>query len=125
MSVPINSDLHIGLIAPDLTMKHGWAQYSLSLIKALQKTGVRLTVVAARNSPRLEGIEVHPILPALVPRERGFTIKLLMQIPTVRHVLRNCDVIHALAEPYGLPLHSKGRTASTSKCEDNSGQQWS
>lgn len=102
MSRLTNSDLHIGLIAPDLTMKHGWAQYSLSLIKALQKTGVRLTVVAAQNSPQLEGVEVHPILPALVPRERGFTIKLLMQIPTVRHLLADCDVVHALAEPYGL-----------------------
>ncbi len=94
--------LHIGLIAPDLTMKHGWAQYSLSLINALHKAGVRLTVVAAKNSPSLEGVEVHPILPAIVPRERGFTVKTLMQIPRVRHLLHNCDVIHVLAEPYAI-----------------------
>ncbi len=94
--------LHIGMIAPDLSMKHGWAQYSLSLIKAMNKANVRLTVVAAKNSPPLEGIEVHPILPAIVPRERGFTVKTLMQIPRVRQLLRDCDVIHVLAEPYAF-----------------------
>ncbi len=94
--------LHIGIIAPDLTMKHGWAQHSLSLIKALHKAGVQLTVVAARNSPLFEGIEVHPILPALVPRERGLTLKLLAQIPAVRKLLRDCNLIHVLAEPYAF-----------------------
>ncbi len=96
------TDLHIGIIAPDLTMKHGWAQYSSSLVKALDKADVRLTVVAARNSPLLEGVEVHPILPAIVPRERGFTVKSLMQTPRVSQLLRDCDLIHVLAEPYAL-----------------------
>lgn len=94
--------LHIGIIAPDLTMKHGWAQHSLSLIKALHKAGVRLTIVAAKNSPLLEGVEVHPILPALVPRERGLNVKLLAQIPVVRNLLHDCNVIHVLAEPYAF-----------------------
>ncbi len=59
-------------------------------------------MVAARNSPLLEGVEVHPILPAIVPRERGFTVKSLMQTPRVSQLLRNCDLIHVLAEPYAL-----------------------
>ncbi len=92
---------HIGLLAAELTMRHGWAQYSLSLIKALHNAGVRLTVVAARNSPVLEGIDVHAILPALVRRERGFTVKMMAQLAHVRRLLRDCDVIHVLAEPYG------------------------
>lgn len=96
------TDLHIGLIAPDLTMKHGWAQYSLSLIKALHQAGVRMTIVSARNSPPPDGIDLHPILPVIVPRERAFTVKTLLQVPSVRRLLQDCDVIHALAEPYAL-----------------------
>ena len=31
------SDLHVGLLAADLTHKYGWAHYSLSLIQALRR----------------------------------------------------------------------------------------
>ncbi|MCA0457693.1 MAG: glycosyltransferase family 4 protein [Chloroflexi bacterium] len=93
-------NLHIGILAPDLTMKHGWAQYSLSLIQALRKLDVRMTVVAASNSPSMIDVDVHPILPALVPRERAFTVKMMAQVPAVRRILHNCDVVHALAEPF-------------------------
>ena len=89
-----STGLHVGLIAPDLTMKHGWGQYSLSLIKALDKAGGRITVVAARNSPLIEGVEIHPILPVLVRREKGFRLKQLAQLPNVGSLLRDCDVIH-------------------------------
>lgn len=94
------SNLHIGLLAPDLTMKHGWAQYSLSLIQALRRAGVRMTVAAANNSPSLADVDVHPILPSLVPRERAFTVKMMAQVPAVRRLLAGCDVVHALVEPY-------------------------
>ncbi|MBA3872436.1 MAG: glycosyltransferase family 4 protein [Anaerolineae bacterium] len=95
-------DLHIGLITPDLSMRHGWAQYSLSLVKSLHKAGVRITVVSAWNSSILEDVDIHPILPALVRREKGFRLKQLAQISNVRRLLRDCDVIHVLAEPYAL-----------------------
>lgn len=96
----INPNLHIGLLTPDLTMKHGWAQYSLSLIQALRKAGVRMTVVAASNSVSLADVNVHPILPTLVPRELAFTVKMMAQVPAVRRLLAGCDVIHSLVEPY-------------------------
>lgn len=90
----------IGLLAPDLNMKHGWAQYGLSLIQALRTAGVQMTVVAASNSVSLADVDVHPILPTLVPRERAFTVKMMAQVPAVRRLLAGCDVIHALVEPY-------------------------
>ena len=55
-------DLHVGLLAPDLTHKHGWAHYSLSLIEALQRAGVRLTVISAHNSPPIPGLEQRALL---------------------------------------------------------------
>jgi glycosyltransferase involved in cell wall biosynthesis len=92
--------LHIGFLAADLTHKHGWAHYCLSLVGALKRAGVRVTVVAARNSPSLEGVEVLPILPSVDPLESGMLAGMLRTLPQVRAALRDCDLIHAVVEPY-------------------------
>ena len=93
-------DLHVGLLAPDLTHKHGWAHYSLSLIEALQRAGVRLTVISARNSPRLPGLDQRALLPAVDPLDRGMLARLALLAPQVGAALRTCDVIHSHIEPY-------------------------
>jgi phosphatidylinositol alpha-1,6-mannosyltransferase len=92
--------LHIGLIAPDLTHRHGWASYSLNLATALRDAGARLTIVAARNSPPLDRLDVLPLLPTLVPGERGLLLHMLAAAGRTRAALASCDVIHATAEPY-------------------------
>ncbi len=97
---PQSSALHVGLLVPDLSQRHGWAGYSLSLIEALRKAGLRLTVIAARNCPPLEGQAVHRLLPNVTPAERFSLVKQFRLIPSVSAVLRDCDVIHATIEPY-------------------------
>lgn len=92
--------LHLGLVAPDLTMRHGWGAYSLNLIQALRDAGVSMTVVSARNSPSLPGVTQHRVLPNVVPRARLFLPRLLAAIPAAHAALKDCTVIHALAEPY-------------------------
>jgi glycosyltransferase involved in cell wall biosynthesis len=92
--------LHIGLLSADLAHRHGWGSYSLSLVQALRDAGARLTVLAAHNSPPLDGVTMLPVLPTVDPRERGFTFKLARALPHARAALRDCDVIHATAEPY-------------------------
>ncbi len=94
------SALKLGLLAADLTHKHGWAHYSLSLIHALRRAGVEITVIAARNSPPLDGVDVLPILPTVDPLEGGMLLGLLRALPQARAALRDCDLIHALIEPY-------------------------
>ncbi len=93
-------DLHVGLLAPDLTHKHGWAHYSLSLIEALQRAGVRLTVISARNSPPIPGLDQRALLPAVDPLDRGMLARLALLAPQVGAALRTCDVIHSHIEPY-------------------------
>lgn len=100
MSHEKGASLHIGLLAADLTHKHGWAHYSLSLVQALKSAGVRVTVVAARNSPPLTGVDVLPILPAVDPMDGGMLAGMLRALPQVRTALKNCDLIHAAVEPY-------------------------
>lgn len=94
------SALHVGLLAADLTHAHGWAHYSLSLIQALRRAGVRITVIASRNSPPLDGIDVLPILPNVDPLEGGMLAGQLRALSQARAALRGCDLIHALIEPY-------------------------
>jgi phosphatidylinositol alpha-1,6-mannosyltransferase len=96
----VSAPLHLGLIAPDLREKHGWGTYTVRLIHALRDAGVRMTVVTARNTPLLPGVDVHPLLPNVVPRQRLFLPALLAALPATHSALSGCTVIHATAEPY-------------------------
>lgn len=97
---PHSSVLHVGLLTSDLSHQHGWAHYSLSLLNALKCAGVRVTVVTSRNSPHVEGVELHRILPNTYPAERGLLLKMLRAVPQVKQLLRDCNVIHTTIEPY-------------------------
>ena len=90
----------IGILAADLTHKHGWAHYGTDLIAALRRAGVEVKVLAAGNSPILDGVEVLPILPTVDPLEENLILKLITAFPKALVFLRNCDVIHSLVEPY-------------------------
>jgi glycosyltransferase involved in cell wall biosynthesis len=96
--------MRIGIIAADLSHKHGWAHYSLELTHALAAAGATVEVVAAKNSPLVEGdgIRFHPSLPTLVPRERWLLPKLLTPILmcNTRQLLQPCDLIHCCVEPF-------------------------
>lgn len=101
-----NGDLHVGILAPDLTYRHGWARYSLQVVHALHQAGVRLTVVAATDSPPLDGVDVYPLLPCVEPMRRGMLPRQLATLPRVSKLLGGCDVIHSLIEPYA-PLAAR------------------
>jgi phosphatidylinositol alpha-1,6-mannosyltransferase len=92
--------LRLGLLAADLNPKHGWGAYSVNLVHALRASGVALTVVAARNTPPIDGVDVRPLLPTVVPRARLFLPALLAAAPAARAALADCTVIHATAEPF-------------------------
>jgi glycosyltransferase involved in cell wall biosynthesis len=92
--------LRLGLIAPDLSEKHGWGAYSLNLVRALRDAGAQMTIVAARNSPQIAGLDMRRALPNVVPRSRLFLPRMLAAIPAARAALKDCTLIHVLAEPY-------------------------
>lgn len=92
--------MKVGLIAADLSHKHGWAHYSLEVAQALHKAGVELTILASHNSPPHADLPQNRILPSLVPRETAILPKLALQVGKARHLLRNCDLIHTCVEPF-------------------------
>ena len=97
--------MRIALLSSDLNYKHGWGTYSLSVIKALQAQNHELTILASTNSEQLDGLTIHPILPQVVPQERGTLLKMALLRSKVAKLLANCDVIHTTIELYA-PLVS-------------------
>jgi phosphatidyl-myo-inositol dimannoside synthase len=97
---PLTKPLHLGLITSDLTLRHGWGQVSVNLIEAFRVRGIRMTIIAARNTPALDGIPVHAILPPLHPREAGFNRKLIQCLPQMRKLLQDATHLHVTAEHY-------------------------
>lgn len=95
-----DSGLHIGLLAADLTHRHGWAHYSISLLTALRRAGAEVTVLAPKNSPLSTEADVLPILPTLDPLEAGMLGAQLRLTLRARRALAGCDVIHSAVELY-------------------------
>jgi phosphatidylinositol alpha-1,6-mannosyltransferase len=92
--------MRIGFLTADLVHRHGWGHHNLSLIQALRRAGVEVSVVAPRNSPAIEGLSVAPILPTVDPRERGLVPRSALQIPRVSALLSDCDIVHSAIEPF-------------------------
>jgi len=103
--------MRIALLTSDLTYKHGWGNYGLNLIKSLQAQNHDLTILTARNSQQIEGLKIHPGLPAIAPPEQYALPKLFLWHNRIAKLIQDCDVIHSTIELYAplLPLISKGR----------------
>jgi glycosyltransferase involved in cell wall biosynthesis len=92
--------MRVGLLTADLSPRHGWGRYARGLIAALEQAGIAVEVVCAANTPLDAAAGTHPLLPALVPRQRRFLPRLLAAYPLAWAALRRCSVIHCAAEPY-------------------------
>lgn len=90
--------LRVGLLAADLTHRHGWAHYSLSVLEALRGAGVDVTVLTTRNSPPEAGPASLRLLPTVEPREPGMIAAQLRALPAARRALAGCDVVHCAVE---------------------------
>lgn len=92
--------LHIGLLAADLTHRHGWAHYSLSVARALRRAGAQVTIITTANSPQPADLDALPLLPTVDPLEGGLLLKQFARLPRARRALAGCQVIHATIEPF-------------------------
>ncbi len=92
--------MHLGLLASDLSHRHGWAHHCLSLIQALQHAGVQMTVITSHNGPDVDELEQHRLLPDTNPMQKNLLLHTLTRAPEVGRLLRDCDLVHAMIEPY-------------------------
>lgn len=96
--------MHIGFLTSDLSDTNGWAMYSLNLIKSLQAQGIQTTIVTTHNCPHVD-FDVHRLLPTVTPPERFTLIKSMRQVPRIRQLMCDCDLIHATIEPFAPLAH--------------------
>ncbi len=92
----------VGFLTGDIGRRHGWARYSLDLLQALQRAGLPMTVVSARNSPDDTPLEQQRLLPNTSPAESHLLLRNLLAAPGVARALHGCDLVHTLVEPYAL-----------------------
>ena len=90
----------VGFLTGDVGRRHGWARYSLELLLALQRAGLPMTVVSARNSPPAEALSQQRLLPNTNPAAGQLLLRNLLVAPAVARALRSCDLLHTLVEPY-------------------------
>ncbi|MGQ9907798.1 MAG: glycosyltransferase family 4 protein [Candidatus Flexifilum sp.] len=92
--------MHIGLLTADLTLRHGWAHYSLSVAQALRRAGIELTIIAPQGSPGLDDadVPVYPILPTVDPLAGRMLARQLALLTRVRRALSGCDAVHSAVE---------------------------
>lgn len=108
--------MRVGFLTSDLNTTHGWGQYSVSLLRALQKQGVELVAVTAERSPVLDDLVSYPLLPAVVPFAPHMTLRLMSSYFRLRALLEDCDLIHSTVEwyaPLALALAARRPTFVT------------
>lgn len=79
----------------------GWGRYTVEVIRGAYQQGVEPVLVSAEPDldPSLAGIEHHVMLPPLFKRRFETPLSLLLA-PTLRRILRTCDLTHCTVELY-------------------------
>lgn len=91
---------HIGVLAPDLSGRHGWSRYAIEVIAALRAAGAQVTAVTTRQSPPHPQIAAAQLLPDVEPMAGGLLLRQIAAVPGIMRALRGCTVIHSLIEPF-------------------------
>lgn len=92
--------MRVVYLTPALSEQYGWASYSLNLIRTMQGAGLALDVISAQNSPDVPGLAQEKRLFPAVPVPRGLALRNVQQVPGLRHLVQQADLIHATVELY-------------------------
>lgn len=92
--------MRIGFLTCELGQHNGWSHYSFNLLLALQRAGADLRIVTTRTSPKIEDLSALPVLPSIVPADKGRLVRMAALAPTIRAALSDCHLIHSTIEPF-------------------------
>jgi phosphatidyl-myo-inositol dimannoside synthase len=93
--------LRVCYVSTQATSSDGWSRYTVEVAAGARERGIEPVMVTAQSGldARLDGVEHHAILPPLFT-QRGTTLRSLVKAPALRRILRSCDVVHCIVEPY-------------------------
>jgi phosphatidyl-myo-inositol dimannoside synthase len=105
--------LRVCYISTQATSADGWSRYTVEVAAGARERGFEPVMVTAHPGldPLLGGVEHHIILPPLFT-QRGTTLRSLLKAPALRKILRTCDVVHCIVEPYA-PLVALAKPRNT------------
>jgi phosphatidylinositol alpha-1,6-mannosyltransferase len=95
--------MRVAFLLPEIGTSYGWISVGYELGRALSQLGVEIVALTQPTAPTANAAwlaDVRPVLPFLVPPGRGFLARSLLAIPRVRRAVRDCDLVHVIAEPY-------------------------
>jgi glycosyltransferase involved in cell wall biosynthesis len=98
--------MRILLITDTLSSGYGWGQYSIGLIRALQRQGVRFALLSPKllcQADDLRALAEHGTVTSFVSETRRIPRLVLANALRIRRALRDCDAVHCLTEPYAIP----------------------
>ena len=93
--------MKICFLTNELSFKHGWGRYSISLIKGLYARGYEPLVLVEKASEEdnLKGVESYKLLSS----QRSDLFKpffILKDYFKIKKITQDCQIIHSLIEPY-------------------------
>ena len=96
--------MRVAFLTPETDPHYGWARYGYDLAQALTAQGIEIVALTQPTDQRHGDFwfDVRPVLPQLVPKQRGFLRHSLAAAATVRRAVSDCDLVHVIAEPYAL-----------------------
>jgi glycosyltransferase involved in cell wall biosynthesis len=96
--------MKVAFITTNLSQDNGWGRYSYEIIKRMPQHGVEpvVLIMSSAHCPDFEEVQIYAVL-------RSFTenllkpIHLIIDFFTAKKLVRDCKIIHCLAEPF-IPL---------------------
>jgi glycosyltransferase involved in cell wall biosynthesis len=74
--------------------------YALQVARALRRAGAQVCLITTTDSPPVDDLPAHPLLPPILPLKRRMLARLAACAPAVRRALAGCDVVHNTIEMY-------------------------
>ncbi len=101
--------MRVCYISTQAVSTDGWGRYTVEVASGVRAHGIEPVLITAHADldPGLADCEHHPILPPLFAG-RLTILRTLLRIPQVCTILRSCDLVHCMAEPYA-PLAALAR----------------
>jgi len=95
--------MKICFLTNELSIKHGWGRYSISIIKEVIKNPeIDFCVLTSNRAHNifLPEAKLYPILPPLFQTRTEKIFSLIGNYKKIRKKLQNTDIVHSLIEPY-------------------------
>lgn len=95
--------MKICLLTDELSVKHGWGRYSISVVRALLRAGADIRLLSPKRSCSEGDLAAHPdhhSITSFLLETRSLLSTTVYNWREVRRFVAGCDVVHCITEPY-------------------------